>query len=75
VRTTFELDDDVARLVKQFAMSRSLSLGKALTELARRGLTAHRPVKSVNGLLVFDLPPGSPKVTARSVRKLDAESW
>lgn len=74
MRTTINLDDDVGRLVKQYAESRSLSLGKALTELARRGLTVQRPTKIVNGLLVFDLPPGSPKVTARSVRRLEAES-
>jgi hypothetical protein len=73
VRTTVNLDDDTGRLVKRYAESRSMSLGKALSELALRGLSARRPTKLINGLLVFDLPPDSPKVTTKKVRELEAE--
>ena len=73
MRTTVNLDDDTGRLVKRYAESRSMSLGKALSELARSGLSVERPTKRVNGLLVFDLPPDSPRVTNKKVRELEAE--
>jgi len=73
VRTTVNLDDDTGRLVKRYAESRSMSLGKALSELALRGLSAQRPTKLINGLLVFDLPPDSPRVTTKQVRELEAD--
>jgi len=73
MRTTLSLDDDVLPLVKQYAESRSLAFGKAVSELVRRGLAAQRPTRTVNGLRVFDLSPESPRVTTRRVRELEAE--
>jgi hypothetical protein len=73
VRTTLSLDDDLMRLVRRYAESRSLALGKAVSELVRRGFSAERPTRVVNGLRVFDLPPDSPKVTTKSVRDLEFE--
>lgn len=73
MRTTLSLDDDIFRLVKRYAASRSVGLGKAVSELVRRGLTTPRPTRLVNGVHVFDLPPGSPIVTTRTVHLLEAE--
>jgi hypothetical protein len=73
MRTTINLDDDVALIVKQYAENRALALGKAVSELVRRGFNASRPTRTVNGLLVFDLPPDSPRVTTSKVRELEAE--
>ena len=73
MRTTLNLDDDVASIVKQYAEVRSLALGKAVSELVRKGITASLPTRSVNGLLVFDLPPDSPRVTTAKVRELERE--
>lgn len=73
MRTTLSLDDDVFRLVKQYAASRSLALGKAVSELVRRAFTVPRPTRFVNGVQVFDLPPESPRVSMKKVRELDAE--
>lgn len=73
MRTTINLDDDVASIVRQYAESRSLALGKAVSELVRRGINTSRPTRTVNGLLVVDLPPDSPRVTTRKVRQLEAE--
>ncbi len=73
MRTTLSLDDDVLRQVKRYAESRSLTLGEAVSDLVQRALTVPRPTKEVNGVLVFDLPPESPKVTSKKVRELDAE--
>ncbi|MBB6143899.1 hypothetical protein HNQ77_001848 [Silvibacterium bohemicum] len=77
MRTTLSLDDDVLEQVKQFAEGRKISLGRAASELIRRG--ANRPVKTkiVHGLHVFDPPADSPVVTLEHIRKiqdqLDAE--
>lgn len=73
MRTTLSLDDDVLRLVKRYAASRSLALGKAVSELVRRALTVPLPTRSINGVLVFDLPSESPRVSAKTIAELDAE--
>jgi len=73
MRTTVNLDDDVLPLVKQYARSRAVGLGKAVSELVRRGINASRPTRKVNGLHVFDLPADSPRVTTEDVLKLEAE--
>jgi hypothetical protein len=73
MRTTLSLDDDVLRLVKRYAETRSLTLGEAVSDLVQRALTVPRPTKEVNGVQVFDLPPQSPRVTTKKVRELDAE--
>jgi len=72
MRTTLSIDDDTFRLVKRYAASRSLALGKAVSELVRRALAAPRPTRSVNGLQVFDLPPESARVTTKQVKELEA---
>jgi len=74
MRTTVNLDEEVVRLVRSYARSRSLSLGKALCEFARRGCGAHLPTRMINGLLVFDPPPDSPTVTMQQVRRIEDAS-
>lgn len=73
MRTTLSLDDDIFRLVKRYAASRSLALGKAVSELVRRALTTPRPTRPLNGIRVFDLAPESPKVSSKKVRALEAD--
>jgi hypothetical protein len=73
MRTTLSLDDDVFQVVRNYAESRSLALGKAVSELVRKGLEAPAPTRTVNGIQVFDLPPGSPRVTSRRVKELESE--
>lgn len=73
MRTTISLDDDIVVQVKQYAKSRSLRLGKAVSELVRRGIRQQRPTRSMNGLQVFDLPENSPPVTRKHVEDLEAE--
>jgi hypothetical protein len=73
MRTTLSLDADLFRQVKAYAEDHSISLGRAVSDLVRRGLAAPRHTRIVNGLLVFDLPPDSPKVTTKQLLELDAE--
>ncbi len=72
VRTTLSVDDDIFQLVKNYAESRALPLGKAVSVILRRGFAAECPTRMVNGLRVFDLPPGAHKVTTRRIKKLEA---
>jgi len=70
MRTTLTLDDDIFDIVKQYAKSRSMGLGKAVSELVRRGCIGLRPTRSVNGVQVFDLPAGSQIVISKKVQEL-----
>ena len=75
MRTTLNLDDDVFQLVKTYAENRSLAMGKALSELVRRGLNAPVKKRVVNGLVIFDVPADSEPVTSELVKRLEAEEW
>jgi negative regulator of replication initiation len=69
-RTTLNLDDDVFQMARSYANSRSLSLGKAVSELLRRGLRVSMHTRTVNGVQVVDLPPDSPRIITRRVKEL-----
>lgn len=73
MRTTVSLDDDAFRMAREYAKSRSVGLGKALSDLVRRACTLPRPTRSVNGLQVFDLPSSSARVTRNRVREMQDE--
>jgi hypothetical protein len=73
MRTTLSLDDDVFQVVKNYAENRSLAIGKAVSELVRRGLSAPVKTRVVNGLVVFDVPEDSEAVTSKLVKQLEAD--
>jgi hypothetical protein len=73
MRTTLSLDDDVFREAKVYAESRDIALGKAVSELVRRGLQAPLQTRVVNGFHIVELPPGSPPVSSEDVRNLQEE--
>ena len=70
MRTTLNLEDDVLEDVKRYAEQRRVPLGKAVSDLVRRGLNAPYPTRIVNGWHVAVLPPDSPKVTTEHVLRL-----
>jgi hypothetical protein len=70
MRTTLNLDDDVVASLKAFAESRSVALGKAASDLMRKGLNANVETRVVNGIHVVVLPADSPKVSSERVRQL-----
>jgi len=65
------------RRARQFAESRSLGLGRALTELIACGLERHpvslppAPLAGAGALQPITLPRDSPRVTTRRVRELE----
>jgi hypothetical protein len=73
MRTTLSLDDDVFPLVKRYAEGRSLGLGKAVSDLVRKGLRAPTPTRMENGVLIFDVPPDSPPITRERIKELESE--
>ena len=73
MRTTLSLDDEALRLARQYAASRSIALGKAVSELVRRAFAMPRATRSVNGVQVFDLPPESPRVSTKRVLQVEAD--
>jgi len=70
VRTTITLDDDVVDEIRAYASENDVSLGKAASELIRRGLRYQIPVVHRNGIPVFDAPEDLPLITTDQVREL-----
>lgn len=70
MRTTLTLDDEAFATAQAYAQARDLKLGQAVSELIRRGTAEKLPLKRKNGAWVFELPEGTPKVTARQVRDM-----
>lgn len=72
MRTTLELDDDIFHAAKELAGSRGTTIGRMVSELARRGLAREATGPAVrNGVPL--LPPraaGDPRVTMKRVTEL-----
>jgi hypothetical protein len=73
MRTTLAIDDDVLEQVKVYAEQRNLSMGKAATDLLRKGISRPAPTHMENGLRVFSKSSDRPLITPELVRKLDSE--
>jgi hypothetical protein len=74
MRTTLSIDDDVLELARSLAEARQVSIGKALSDLARRGTQARTPGVSKSGFFTFNLPgPSSPFGPEEVAAALDAE--
>jgi hypothetical protein len=70
MRTTLNLDDDALKILREYSEARSLALGKAASELVRKGANAAVPTRVVNGFVVFDITPGGPKISSERVKEL-----
>lgn len=63
----------MVEVVTRQAKARGVSLGRTVSDLVRRGLNAPTPSTEKGGLVVFQLPADSPRVTTEDVRRLEAE--
>jgi antitoxin component of RelBE/YafQ-DinJ toxin-antitoxin module len=70
VRTTLTIDDDVLAAAKQFADSRGLTLGEALSQLARATLTERRRFDTRNGIVLLPATPNADAATLEDVNAL-----
>ncbi|MGH9493897.1 MAG: hypothetical protein ACRD3B_02780 [Candidatus Sulfotelmatobacter sp.] len=74
MRTTLNLEDSVLEELKEYAERRSVALGKAASDLLRKGLNSKTPTRRVNGFVVFDIPVGPKKVTTELVKRLESDT-
>lgn len=72
VRTTLTIDDDVLLAAKQRAALEGISVGEALSAMARAGLANTQRRSRRNGVPL--LPNASREVTAQTVREL-LDEW
>ena len=72
MRTTIDLDDDIFQAAKELAAAGRTTIGRMVSELARRGLAragSDQPVR--NGVpLLPSRAPGEPRVTMKRVNEL-----
>lgn len=71
MRTTVDLDEDILRTAKQLARESEQSLGRVLSDLARRGLKPETPkFKMRNGVALLPSKPGAKPITTEMVKEL-----
>jgi len=70
MRSTLNLDDDILQELKRYADSRSVALGRAASDLIRRGLSSPVQTQTINGIQVVVLPEGSPQIDSARVQSL-----
>ncbi len=73
MRTTLNVDDDVLAGARVLAAERGVSVGAALSDLARRSLRARR-VATERRIPGFTVDPDSPPITPEMVRAAN-EDW
>ncbi len=73
MRTTLNLDDDAREILLDYSQTRSIDLGKAASELMRRGVHAPVEMRMENGFCTVVLPAGGKKITRERVKQLLAD--
>ncbi|MBZ5593681.1 MAG: antitoxin [Acidobacteriia bacterium] len=68
MRTTLALEDDAIKVIQAYARNHRLSLGKAASELVRRGARYQLGTCTKNGLPVLDASDDFPLLTTTQVR-------
>ena len=53
MRTTLDLDDDLARVVRQLARQRELTMGQVVSDLVRKALEPKTAPRMRNGVPLF----------------------
>lgn len=71
MRTTLTIDDDVLAAAKQFADARGITLGEALSQLARATLTERRRHGGTrNGIVLLPTPTNAGQASLEDVTEL-----
>ena len=70
MRITLSLEDDAAKEIRAYAKKHRLSLGRAASELIRRGGRYQLRTRKVNGFPVFDASDDFPVIKTERVREL-----
>lgn len=72
MRTTLDIDDAVLAAARTLAAERGVSLGEAVSQLARLGLMRQASV-SLGGLPTFDVREGASAITPEMVREANED--
>ncbi|OFW30755.1 MAG: hypothetical protein A3H97_10665 [Acidobacteria bacterium RIFCSPLOWO2_02_FULL_65_29] len=73
MRTTLTLDDDVYEAARALMEASGKTLGRVLSDLARRGLKPRSDFRSKRTLPVFLVPANAPVIPSTRARELEAE--
>ena len=73
VRTTLTIEDDVLMIAKSMASAKGTSVGRILSDLARRGLRGKRTYADVDGLPSFEVKKDATPITLEDVKKWEDE--
>ncbi len=71
MRTTITLDDDIIETARYLAKQDHSTLGKVISDLARKGLQGSKSYKSENNFPVFSVSESSPVITPEHVKTLE----
>ena len=63
MRTTVNLPDDIADVIRSFAATKGISLGEAVAELVRKGLQPRSAALTQSVFPQFDIPEDAPPIT------------
>jgi hypothetical protein len=74
MRTTVNIDADVYRAAASLAAEKKSTLGRVLSDLARRGLAPTVRVREKDGFPVFDVPAGASPITPEMVREAEEDA-
>ena len=75
MRTTLAIDDDVLAAARQLAARQRTSVGKVISELARKAMRPRTPPGSLrNGIPLLPGRQGAPPVTMALVNQLRDEA-
>jgi hypothetical protein len=70
MRTTLTIADDALAAAQAYARDNRISLGRAASELIRRGSRYRLQTRMLDGIPVFEVPEDFPLITNQEVREL-----
>lgn len=71
MRTTITIDDDVLAAARQYADARGLTIGEAISQLARATLTERARAGGIrSGIVLLPATPGAGSATLEDVNRL-----
>lgn len=73
MRTTISIDDDVLEAARKLAAAQNRPLGRVVSALMRRGLTARTVYPSASGFPTFEVREDSPPITLADVKRDEDE--
>jgi hypothetical protein len=70
MRTTLELDDDLLQIARELAAQRRTTMGRIVSDLARKALDPGDSPRTRNGVPLFTPKPGARKPSLQLVNQL-----